>query len=38
MKDEDLIRFLKNLSALIEREKDILDQLQTLIRNFSTEI
>jgi len=38
MLDEELLRFLKSLSALIEREKDLLDQLQILIREFSSEI
>lgn len=37
MKDEDLIRFLKDLATLIAREKDVLTQMQILIRELATE-
>lgn len=38
MKDVDLILFLKGLSAWIEKEKQLLDQLQALIKDFSTRV
>lgn len=38
MKDEAVLMFLKALSAWIEKQKQQLTDLQTLIRDLSTEI
>jgi len=38
MKDEDLMEFLRALSALIEKQKELLDQLQTIIRDLSVKL
>ena len=34
----ELLRFLKALSALIEKQKELLDQLQTIIRDLSVKL
>ena len=34
----ELLRFMKALSALIEKQKELLDQLQTIIRDLSVKL
>ena len=34
----ELLRFLKALSALIEKQKELLDQLQTIISDLSSKL
>jgi len=38
MDDADLLEFLRAFSALLEKQKELINQMQTIIRNLSSKI